>query len=77
MIEIVVDDVRTRVERCFPYSGNVTWIRDPLADAVGIEKALLELLSEALRCDLFARQVEAATNGAATNGAAPGTSTRG
>ena len=62
---LIVDIGRTRVERCFPYSGNVTWIRDPLADAVGIEKALLELLSEALRCDLFARQVEAATKGAA------------
>lgn len=62
---LIVDLGRMRVERSFPYSGNVTWIRDPLADVSGIEKALLELLSEALRCDLFALQAAEVTKGAA------------
>ncbi len=62
---LIVDIGRRRVDRSFPYAGNVTWIRDSLTDTPGIEAALLELLSEGLRCDLFAMQAEESTQGAA------------
>ncbi|VTZ51170.1 conserved hypothetical protein [Methylocella tundrae] len=62
---LLVDLGCKRVERTFPYSGNMTVIRSPLADPAGIERALLELLTEALRCDLFAIQAGTVTGGAA------------
>ena len=60
---LLVDIGCRRIERAFPYSGNMTLIRSPLDDSAGIEKALLELLTEALRCDLFAIQAEEVTSG--------------
>jgi hypothetical protein len=60
---LLVDIGCKRIERSFPYSGNMTLIRSSLDDSVGIERALLELLTEALRCDLFAIQAEEATSG--------------
>lgn len=62
---LIVDIGCARIERTFPYSGNITAIRSLLGDAAGIEKALLELLTEALRCDLFAIQAEEVTTGKA------------
>ena len=62
---LLVDIGRSRVERSFPYSGNVMLLHDTLSEAAGIERALLELLSEALRCDLFAIQAQAVTGGSA------------
>ena len=56
---LMVDIGRRRVGRGFPYAGNAPVIVDPLRDAEGIEAVLLELLCEALRCDLFLRAVGA------------------
>jgi hypothetical protein len=59
---LMVDIGRRRVGRCFPYAGNAPVVADPLRDAEGIEAVLLELLSEALRCDLFLLAVGALGN---------------
>jgi hypothetical protein len=56
---LLVDIGRSRVERSFPYAGNVPLLRDQLDTAAAIELVLLELLSEALRCDLFLRATAA------------------
>lgn len=60
---LLVDIGCKRIERSFPYSGNMTLIRSSMDDTVGIEKALLELLTEALRCDLFTIQAKQVTRG--------------
>ena len=62
---LMVDVGRKRVGRSFPYAGNVPLIADPMKDPAGMEAVLLELLSEALRCDLFVAAVEARSGGAA------------
>lgn len=50
---VLVDLRKARVGRTFPYGGNLPLIRDLLNDEDGIERVLLEVVSEALRCDLF------------------------
>jgi hypothetical protein len=50
---VLVDIGRSRVDRSFPYAGNVPLVRDPLETTGSIEQMLLDVLSEALRCDLF------------------------
>lgn len=50
---VTVDVGRTRIGRSFPYAGNVPLFANPLKTADDIEAALLELLAEALRCDIF------------------------
>jgi hypothetical protein len=62
---LLMDIGRSRVDRSFPYAGNMTLVRNPMTDASGIELALMELLSEGLRCDLFTKRVDAATQGKA------------
>jgi hypothetical protein len=58
---LLVDVGRRRVGRSFPYAGNVPVMAESMNDAASIEAALLELLSEALRCDIFTAEVEEAT----------------
>ena len=55
---LMVDIGRRRVGRCFPYAGNAPVLANRLRKKEEIEEALLELLSEALRCDLFVRVVK-------------------
>jgi hypothetical protein len=62
---LLMDIGRSRVDRSFPYAGNMTLVRNPMTDASGIELALMELLSEGLRCDLFTKRVDAAAQGKA------------
>jgi hypothetical protein len=62
---LLVDVGCKRVGRSFPYAGNVTRLSDPLRDEAAIERVLLELLSEALRCDVFRLVVKSAANGPA------------
>ena len=59
---LMVDIGRSRVERSFPYGGNAPLLRDPLETTAAIEFILLELLSEALRCDLFLKVAGALPN---------------
>lgn len=56
---LVVDIGRQKTGRTFPYGGNAPHIANLLADTAGIERVLLELLSEGLRCDLFEIAVRA------------------
>jgi hypothetical protein len=62
---LLVDIGRRRVGRSFPYAGNVPLMAEPMTGGTGIEAVLLELLSEALRCDLFVAEVEEAAPGGA------------
>lgn len=57
---IVLADVgKLRTSRTYPYGANLPRIRLNKLDVSDIEALLLETLSEGLRCDLFAREVEA------------------
>lgn len=56
---LLVDIGRDFVHRTFPYLGNVPLRRYDVSRTSGIERALLDLLCEALRCDLFSRVSEA------------------
>ncbi len=60
---LLVDLGRSRVGRTYPYIGNLPLLADRLEDTAGREAVLLELLSEALRCDLFVDLVETVTGG--------------
>lgn len=50
---MLVDVGRDFVHRTFPYLGNVPLRRYDVTQTSEIDKALLDLLCEALRCDLF------------------------
>ncbi len=57
---VMVDVGRRRVHRTFPYAGNLMLIAEKADDDASIDRVLLQLLSEALRCDIFERMAKAA-----------------